>query len=376
MQVGTGGKQFEGFPTPGAVFPCLRSCPVPIPSLPALRTRMQVAAALCASYIGGSVNFAAVSQALSLAPGPLLAGAMTADNIAMAVYIAVIMSIPTGAPKQATSAAAAKQPGSVATGRSDVLSSSSSSSGKSEGEAIPSEDGPPSLVAPPLTAETASLSLAAAAAACMLGNVIAGAVGFGSGALAVMALLASGAAMLGAAIAKRHGTSGAVSPFAGGLLPGQHLALCFCPAVAWGGQEQGESCCGQAVCRLPCCWHTAILCYVSAPSSVLLRASECTAGAEALGSALMMLFFATIGAGAGSLQALSGCWWLLAFIAVQLGVHLAVCIGGGRLLRLPMRAILIASNANVGGSATAAAFATAKGWQEMVQVRGWGVGLD
>lgn len=55
---------------------------------------MQVAAALCASYIGGSVNFAAVSQSLGLAPGPLLAASMAADNIAMAAYLTAIMVIP------------------------------------------------------------------------------------------------------------------------------------------------------------------------------------------------------------------------------------------------------------------------------------------
>lgn len=55
---------------------------------------LQVASALCASYIGGSVNFAAVSQSLGLTPGPLLAATMAADNIAMAVYLTVIMIIP------------------------------------------------------------------------------------------------------------------------------------------------------------------------------------------------------------------------------------------------------------------------------------------
>ena len=48
----------------------------------------KVAAALCASYIGGSVNFAAVAQVLGLAAGPGLAAAMTADNVAMAVRLA------------------------------------------------------------------------------------------------------------------------------------------------------------------------------------------------------------------------------------------------------------------------------------------------
>lgn len=81
----------------------------------------------------------------------------------------------------------------------------------------------------------------------------------------------------------------------------------------------------------------------------------------------MMVFFATIGAGAGSLQALRQSGWLLAFICVQLSVHLVVILGLGRALRLPMRALLIASNANVGGSATAAAMAGAKNWHDMVQ---------
>ena len=53
-----------------------------------------MASALCASYIGGSVNFAAVSKSLGLAPGPLLAASMAADNIAMAAYLTAIMVIP------------------------------------------------------------------------------------------------------------------------------------------------------------------------------------------------------------------------------------------------------------------------------------------
>jgi uncharacterized membrane protein len=48
-------------------------------------------------------------------------------------------------------------------------------------------------------------------------------------------------------------------------------------------------------------------------------------------------------------------------------IHLAICLAGGKLLRLPMQSVLIASNANVGGSATAAAMASAKGWTHLVQ---------
>lgn len=54
----------------------------------------KVAAALCASYIGGSINFAAVAQMVHLGSGPLMACTMAADNLAMAAYLAVISVIP------------------------------------------------------------------------------------------------------------------------------------------------------------------------------------------------------------------------------------------------------------------------------------------
>lgn len=62
------------------------------------------------------------------------------------------------------------------------------------------------------------------------------------------------------------------------------------------------------------------------------------AGAEAVGGALMLLFFATIGAGAGSLSALKGTGWLTAFITVQLAVHMAVILLVGCVIaKLPMQ---------------------------------------
>lgn len=52
----------------------------------------------------------------------------------------------------------------------------------------------------------------------------------------------------------------------------------------------------------------------------------------------MLLFFATIGAGAGSLSALRSTAWLTAFITVQLGVHMAVILLGGVVIaKLPMQ---------------------------------------
>lgn len=82
----------------------------------------------------------------------------------------------------------------------------------------------------------------------------------------------------------------------------------------------------------------------------------------------MTIFFACIGAAAGGVGALCGsAGWLLAFILLQLAVHLGVCIGGGRIFGLPLPSVLIASNANVGGPATAAAMAAARRWEGLVQ---------
>lgn len=80
-----------------------------------------------------------------------------------------------------------------------------------------------------------------------------------------------------------------------------------------------------------------------------------------MGSALMLLFFVTIGAGAGSLSALAGTGVLAAFIFVLLALHLAVTLVGARLLGLDVASVLVASNAAAGGPGTACALAAGRG---------------
>lgn len=69
-------------------------------------------------------------------------------------------------------------------------------------------------------------------------------------------------------------------------------------------------------------------------------------------------FFAVIGASAAG-GASSGnsqlALWLVAFLAVMVAVHWAVLwLLGHAVLRLPVPALLLGSNANIGGPATAA----------------------
>ncbi len=78
--------------------------------------------------------------------------------------------------------------------------------------------------------------------------------------------------------------------------------------------------------------------------------------------------FVSIGAGAGSFTALLDTGSLVAFVTILLGVHLGVvCLVGRSLCKLRWQPLLIASNANVGGPATAAAMAAARGWTHQLQ---------
>lgn len=54
----------------------------------------KVAAMICGSYIGGGVNFVAMSEAFK-APGEIVSATIVADNMVMAAYFFVLMTIPT-----------------------------------------------------------------------------------------------------------------------------------------------------------------------------------------------------------------------------------------------------------------------------------------
>jgi hypothetical protein len=143
-----------------------------------------------------------------------------------------------------------------------------------------------------------ALSIAAAAVACTLGNHLAAAAGFGSSGLAVMALLASGIAMLGSRLAACAASSGSSSSSSSSSSSPSSSSSSSSSAEQQQQPKQQQ--------QVP------------------------FVGAEALGGALMMLFFATIGAAAGSLRSLQGCGWLLLFILLQLrcgGMGMGCCDG-------------------------------------------------
>ena len=223
----------------------------------------KLASCLCASYIGGSINYAAVAQALDVQSGSLVSAGMAADIVCMAVYLVFVMSWP------AEDETRPPGPGSLTETSREGASSLS-------------------LVA----------ALAAACLACAVGESLAVILGVPTWSLAFAALVASGLATF---------------------------------------------------------------------ASALSEPLQLFRGGEALGSALMLVFFAVIGVSSDLVGALSLGLSVVPFLLVQLAVHVATLFVLGQASGLSTQAMLIASNANIGGPATAAAMAATRGWGGMVQ---------
>ena len=80
---------------------------------------------------------------------------------------------------------------------------------------------------------------------------------------------------------------------------------------------------------------------------------------------LLYLFFATAGASAGDPARAAAYAPLLAFLASLYAVHLGIMLLLGRALGFSLPETLLASNANIGGPATAASMADAAGWASL-----------
>lgn len=85
-----------------------------------------------------------------------------------------------------------------------------------------------------------------------------------------------------------------------------------------------------------------------------------------VGTLFMYVFFVAIGAGANLSEVLGAALPILQFIVVMVVVHLAVLVPAGKVLKLDLAEVMIASNACILGPAPAAALAASKGWQPLV----------
>jgi len=85
-----------------------------------------------------------------------------------------------------------------------------------------------------------------------------------------------------------------------------------------------------------------------------------------LGTLFMYVFFAVIGAGANISEVLGAALPIIMFITVMVLIHLCLLVLIGKLMKLDLAEVLVASNACILGPAPAAALAASKGWQPLV----------
>lgn len=231
----------------------------------------QLAAVFSATYIGGSMNYAAVSEIVGLRSGDLLSAGVAADNLVMAIYFLVLFSLPS------LGWLARRYPRRHPAAADDAALAAS----RQAAATFPDLRG-------------TATSLAAGLTLCAVGYALAGLTQWkGSGILVVTALTVT---------------------------------------------------------------------LATAAPRLCARLS----GSEVIGTFLMQVFFAVIGASANIGMVLKVGPVLFVFAAVILLVHLAFLLLAGALVRLDLFELIIASNANVGGPTTAAAMAVARRWDRLV----------
>lgn len=90
------------------------------------------------------------------------------------------------------------------------------------------------------------------------------------------------------------------------------------------------------------------------------------AGTQEIGAFLIHIFFAVIGAPASIVLIIREAPLLFLFAAVIVLMNMLFSLGFGKFLGYSIEEITVASNANIGGPTTAAAFAIAKGWHSLI----------
>jgi uncharacterized membrane protein len=232
----------------------------------------QLAAVFCATYIGGSMNYVAVSEIVGLRSGDLLSAGVAADNLVMAFYFLALFALP-----------------SIGwlTRRFRIRHTA-----VAEDSEVLAANRQAASTLPDLRRTTTAVAVGLVL--CAVSYALAAKTGWkGSGILFVTALTVT-------------------------------IATC------------------------------------------LPKACAKLTGAEVIGTFLMQVFFAVIGASANVATVLKVGPVLFVFAAVILLVHLLVVLGLGWLMRLDLFELIIASNANVGGPTTAAAMAVARRWEKLV----------
>ncbi len=101
-------------------------------------------------------------------------------------------------------------------------------------------------------------------------------------------------------------------------------------------------------------------------ATVFPRQVEKLSGYRETGNVMMFIFLASLGAGADIWKLIEIAPVLFAFASVIIVVHLVVLFGVGKMLKLDLAELAMASAVCIGGPASAPALASAKGWRDLL----------
>ncbi|TQQ85202.1 DUF819 domain-containing protein [Peptacetobacter hominis] len=101
-------------------------------------------------------------------------------------------------------------------------------------------------------------------------------------------------------------------------------------------------------------------------ATVFSKQLESINGGEEIGTFLIYLFFVVLGVPASIEEIIKNGVFILMFCILVVLINLAVTLGIGKIFRLKLDELLLASNACIGGPTTAVAMAIAKGWKTLI----------
>lgn len=232
----------------------------------------KLAGIFCSTYIGGSMNYVATSQALQLHSGDLLAAGVAADNLVMTIYFLILFALPSiGFLKKNFKNEHQKNV--------DLLESTD--------DIYNNESNNPNLLD---MGKALAIGLTVSAISFLIQDLI----GIKGSAILIITLL------------------------------------------------------------------------VVALATVFPKQMNEIKGADQIGTLLMQVFFAAIGASANIIIVMKVGPILFVFAGLILLVHLIFILFFGKLFKLDLAEIVIASNANMGGPTTAAAMAVGRKWKSLV----------
>jgi uncharacterized membrane protein len=294
---------------------------VPMRSIPGAE---KIAAALCARHIGGAVNFVAVSDFLGTSPETVTA-AIAADNVVVAAYFLLLFALTKpGLPDETSTTE------SVSTSTAD---SRDSGGGSSE-----------IISASPLYSADTSISNSTSQSPSDLGIVN----------------TSESSSERSLKKTKEKPDSAGQRPADMGLSLeslSSALTMAFC---LYGTSVLVGSLTGASPIVL-----VSMLTVVVCTAFPRLMGSLTSAGGV-IGVLFMQYFFAVTGAMGDISSVITMAPSLFLHTSVQISMHFTIIVTLGKLLKLPFREVVLASNANVGGPTTAAAMATSKRWKSLV----------